>query len=238
MTEKLFDAEQIARRMGNLREAPLRAELTRRLEERLAEVKGVRGRVLRVSREDFSADAEPYDAVLVDMVLATVEDVPLFLYRCRQLLRPDGVLLATTLGGESFREFRAAWNEAGHVVTLTDVRDAGALLQKLQLALPVVDRDLITVTFPDFATLYDSLRAHGVGNFAAGRAKGLTGRARFAAMEEAYARMFRRGDGRLPLTVEVVYLHGFVPAASQPGAAKRGSGKVSLVRILGEDLNK
>ena len=34
------------------------------------------------------------------------------------------------------------------------------------------------------------------------------------------------------VTLEVLYLHGFRVADSQPEAAKRGSGKVSLVRIL------
>ncbi|TKW60632.1 MAG: hypothetical protein DI628_06950 [Blastochloris viridis] len=235
MTENLFDAEQIARRLGRMRDAPVRAELTRRLEERLGEVKGDYKKVLRVTREDFTAEPEAYDAVLVDMLLPTMEDVPVFLYRCLQALRPDGVLLATTLGVESFREFRAAWNEIGHVVPLTDVQEAGALLQKLKVALPVVDRDMLTVTFKGFDTMYESLRDHGVGNFSTRRTKGLTGTERFAAMQVAYADMFMRSDGRLPVTVEVLYLHGFKPAASQPSAAKRGSGKVSLVRIVGNN---
>jgi len=238
MTEILFDAEQIVRRLGRMREVPVRAELTRRLEERLGEVKGAYTKVLRVAHEDFTAEPETYDAVLVDMLLPTMEDVPVFLYRCLQALRPDGVLLATTLGAESFREFRAAWHELGHVVPLTDVQEAGALLQKLKVALPVVDRDLLTVTFADFGKMYESLRDHGAGNFSVKRAKGLTGKERFAAMQVAYAEMFRRSDGRLPLTLEILYLHGFKPAAHQPTAAKRGSGKVSLVRIVGNSESR
>lgn len=238
MTEKLFDAEQIARRLGRLGDAPVRAELTRRLEERLSEVKGDYGRVLRVTAENFIAESELYDAVVVDMLLPTVEDVPLFLYRCLQALRPDGLLLATTLGVESFREFRAAWGEAGHVVPLTDVKEAGSLLQKLNVALPVVDRDVMTLTFTDFDAMYDSLRAHGVGNFTRRRVQGLTGKARFRAMQARYEEVFRREDGRLPLTLEVVYLHGFRAADNQPQAVRRGAGRVSLVRILGEGLDK
>ncbi len=238
MDQKLFDAEQIARRLGKMRDTPVRAEFTRRLEERLGEVKGDYTRVLRVTREDFVAEAEAYDAVVVDMLLPTMEDVPVFLYRCLQALRPDGLLLATTLGVESFREFRAAWNELGHVVPLTDVQEAGALLQKLKVALPVVDRDVMTLTFSGFDRMYESLRDHGVGNFAVKRRKGLTGKERFFAMQDMYERMFRRPDGRLPLTLEILYLHGFKPAPSQPTAAKRGSGKVSLVRIVGEAANK
>lgn len=238
MTEKLFDAEQIKRRMAMMGDAPVRVELTRRLMERLGEVKGKREAALVVKSEDFEAGLGEFEAVATDMVLPLVEDVPLFLVRCLQVLRPDGLLLATALGAESFREFRAAWAEVGeaqrHVVPLTDVRDAGALLQRLKLALPVVDRDVMVVTFPDFVALYKSMRAHGVGNFFTKRAQGLCTPRRLKAMEDAYVRLFARADGRIPVTLEVIYLHGFKQAEGQPTAAKRGSGKVSLVRIMGE----
>jgi hypothetical protein len=239
MTQNLFDMEQISRRNGQRGAVmAVRAELTRRLEERLWEVKGERGRILRVEGEGFEAPAEAQDMVVCDMVLPLVEDVPVFLFKCVQALRGDGLLLATTLGVASFQEFREAWAEigepGGHVVPLTDVREGGALLQKLKLALPVVDRDVLTVTFPDFAKLYESLRAHGVGNFYTGRRQGLVTPRKLKRMEEAYVRLFGRPDGRIPVTLEVVYLHGFTQDASQPVAAKRGAGKVSLVRILGE----
>lgn len=231
----MFSADAVARRVGRQGHAPVREELTRRLEERLSEVQGLGPRVLRVEREDFEVEEGGYDAVVVDMVLPVVEDVPLFLYRCVQALRPDGLLLASTLGVGSFGEFAAAWGEGGHVVPLTDVKECGALLQKLKLALPVVDRDMLTLTFGSMDAMYDSLRAHGVGNVFMGRMQGLCGKGRFKGMEARYAEMFRRPDGRVPLTVEVVYLHGFKPAAGQPLAARRGSGKVSLVRIMGGD---
>lgn len=240
MTGNLFDKEQMRRRIGQRGAAPVRAELTRRLEERLGEVKGGREQVLRVEAEDFRVE-EParYDAVVADMVLPLVEDVPVFMLQCVQALRGDGLLLATTLGMESFREFRAAWaavgDATGHVVPLTDVREGGALLQRLKLALPVVDRDVMTITFPDFPSLYAALRSHGVGNFSTRRAQGLMTPRRLKAMEEAYLRLFPRADGRVPVTLEVVYLHGFKPAEGQPVAAKRGSGNVSLVRIIGGD---
>lgn len=237
MTQNLFDREQILRRQMQMGDAPVRAELTRRLEERLGEVRGRQGEVLRVVSEDFGlVEPERVTAVVVDMVLPVVEDVPLFLVTCLQALQGDGLLLATALGAESFTEFRAAWAEVGeptgHVVPLTDVRDAGALLQRLKLALPVVDRDVMTITFPDFTSLYASLRAHGVGNFTNSRGHGLVTPRKLQRMEAAYKRLFARADGRIPVTLEVIYLHGFKAAAGQPEAAKRGAGKVSLVRIL------
>jgi hypothetical protein len=239
MTDKplpanLFDAEHARRRAT--RGGVVRAELHARLAERLAEVKGARERVAWVEK---GAVPEPgtHDAVVADMVLPLANDVPAFVYGCLQGLRPDGLLLATTLGVASFAEFRQAWADigepTGHVIPMTDVREAGTLLQRLKVALPVVDRDVLTLTFPDFATLYATLRAEGGWNAHPGRRPGLTTPALLRRMEGAYRARFARDDGRLPVTLEVIYLSGFRAAENQPGAAKRGSGKVSLVRILG-----
>lgn len=236
MTEKIFDtiAQNVAVARSDLANAPVRAELTKRLESRITENDGHYEQQFRVTGEDFVAP-EGQDLVLADMVLPLVEDVPVFAWRCVQALRPGGLFLASTLGLESFREFRAAWAEVeergGHVIPLTDVRECGGLLQKLRLERPVVDRDILTVTFGDFAALYASLQVHGVKNVDRRRAKGLTTPRKLRAMEEAYVRMNPREDGRIPLTVEVIYMQGFKPDSVNEALGK-GSGKASLVRIL------
>lgn len=243
MAEKPFNTNHVLARLARAgKERPVSDEIASRLRERLAEVLGDYDNVLWLGSEalaeDFTPTGGPYDVVVVDGVLPVVNDVPVLLFRCLQVLRADGLILASTLGVESFKELRAAWAEVGegqgHVIPLTDVREVGSLLQKLKIALPVVDRDVLTVTFKDFGALYAALRGHGVGNVHGQRQKGLTTPRRLRAMEAAYKRLFPRADGRVPVTLEIIYLHGFRPDASQPVAAKRGSGKVSLVRILGE----
>jgi len=239
MTAKPFDTERLAARLLRAGEAPVTREIAARLEERLREVAGRRDTVLRVGTEALKglveAENAPYDAVLANLVLTVAEDAPRLLEGWLRALRPDGVLLATVLGAESFREFRDIWGDGGRgrVMPLADVRDLGALLQRLGVALPVVDRDLITLTFNDFAGLYGWLRSEGWGNVASDRVKYLTTKRKLAQVERAYRQRFARADGRVPLTLEVVYLHGFKrDVAGQPVAARRGSGRVSLVRIL------
>ncbi|NBX86456.1 MAG: hypothetical protein EBQ80_04360 [Proteobacteria bacterium] len=187
--------------------------------------------------DNFAVETE-LDAILCPLWLSVVNDVPLALHQMVRSLRADGVLLISVLGMESFREFRAAWTEIGephgHIIPLTDVREVGGLLQKIKLALPVVDRDIITLTFPTFTALYSFLRREGLRNVFTGRHQGLLTPRKLQAMEQAYTQLFKRPDGRLPLTLEVIYAHGLRPSINQPTAAKRGSGKVSLVRILGD----
>lgn len=243
MAEPLFNTNAVLQRLAQaVDDQPVAREITRRVNERLGEMKGEFPRIARVGAEAlspaFSLPEASYDALVAEMILSVVNDAPLFVHACLHALRPDGVLLLTALGAESFREFRQAWaavgEGTGHVIPLTDVRELGSLLQRLKVALPVVDRDLLTLTFPDFSSLYKAIRSHGSGNLHPQRNAGLTTPRQFQNMEAAYRRLFPREDGRLPLTLEIVYAQGFKPAANQPRAATRGSGKVSLVRILGE----
>ena len=65
------------------------------------------------------------------------------------------------------------------------------------------------------------LKATGAHNATAGRARGLTGPRKFAAMQAAYEQF--RQDGRLPATYEVVFAHAWVPAQAARRAARRAN---------------
>jgi len=71
------------------------------------------------------------------------------------------------------------------------------------LSEPVLDVDRIVMQYPDALTLMRELKAIGAHNVTRGRARGLTGRARLAAMTRAYE-SYRR-DGSLPATYEVIH---------------------------------
>ena len=71
------------------------------------------------------------------------------------------------------------------------------------LSEPVLDVDRTVIGYPDVLTLMRELKAIGAHNVTAGRARGLTGRKRFAAMTQAYELM--RRDGKLPATWEVIH---------------------------------
>ena len=88
----------------------------------------------------------------------------------RRALKPDGLLLAAMLGGATLTELRTALLAAEEeieggasprVAPFADVRDLGALLQRAQFALPVVDSETVTVTYADPLALMHELRGHG-----------------------------------------------------------------------------
>ena len=72
------------------------------------------------------------------------------------------------------------------------------------------------------------LKAIGAHNVTAGRARGLTGRARFRRMEAAYEPM--RDEGRIPATYEVVYGAAWGTPATRRVRRRRRSAHLAQLR--------
>ena len=121
--------------------------------------------------------------------------------------RMTGVSAARTSGVSDARMSSvsdAAVTHAGnHVNHFFDPHALGMALMHAGFAEPVLDVDRIVMQYPDALTLMRELKAIGAHNVTRGRPRGLTGRARLAAMTQAYES--QRRDGLLPATYEVIH---------------------------------
>lgn len=181
------------------------------------------------------------DAVLSLLSLQWVNDLPGTLAQIARILKPDGLFMAMLPGGETLRELRSVFaatesermgGVTPRVAPFTDVRDAGALLQRAGFALPVADSDPLTVTYPSLFALMDDLRGAGQSNMLQQKLQHFTPRGFFMDAAARYAREFTDEEDQINATVELITLTGWKPAATQQQPAKRGSGKVSLTQIL------
>jgi malonyl-CoA O-methyltransferase len=146
----------------------------------------------------------------------------------RRVLAPDGLLSFSSFGPDTLRELRSAWAEAdmhSHVHQFIDMHDLGDALVRNGFAAPVLDVERFTLRYLDVRQIAADLKATGAHNATAGRAQGLTGPHKFAAMEAAYENF--RQDGRLPATYEVVFAHAWVPAHT----ARRAAGEPTHVSL-------
>ncbi|MBA1148703.1 malonyl-ACP O-methyltransferase BioC [Ectothiorhodospiraceae bacterium WFHF3C12] len=152
-----------------------------------------------------------FDLVFSNMTLQWCGDLDEAFGEMQRVLRPEGLLMFSTLGPDTLRELREAWSEAdgySHVNAFMDMHDVGDALGRKGFSDPVMDVEHFTLTYERVRELMSDLKAIGAHNVTGGRARGLTGRRRLKAMEGAYER-HRGKDGRLPATYEVVYGHAW-----------------------------
>jgi SAM-dependent methyltransferase len=183
------------------------------------------------------------DLVISLLHLQAVNDVPGHLARLRRVLKPDGLLLAAFVGGESLSELREAFLAADLQVTggasarvapMAQVRDAGALLQRAGFALPVADVETHRVRYATPFALMAELKALGASNPLTDRPRRLATRTLLAAAAEAYAARDADADGRVRATLELIWLAGWVPHESQQKPLRPGSATVSMKDVLGK----
>lgn len=187
------------------------------------------------------ADAS-LDLVVSGLALQLVNDVPGALVQIRRALKPDGLLLAAVLGGQTLHELRTSWVEAEaevlggaspRVAPFAEVRDLGALLQRAGFALPVVDSDVVSVAYASPLELMRDVKAMGASNPLLARSRVPVSRRLLARAAEIYADRFGRADGRIEATFEIITLTAWVPHPSQPRPLRPGSASTRLAAALG-----
>lgn len=184
---------------------------------------------------------ESFDLVLTNLSLHWVNDLPGALIQINRSLKPDGLLLGALLGGETLKELRECLTAAEaeqtngvspRVSPFTDLRDAGGLMQRAGFALPVIDSDIITVTYENAFALMNELRQMGEGNAIVERTRRPLRRSVVLRAAEIYQDRYADSDNRIPATFQVIYLHGWAPHESQQKPLRPGTARNRLATAL------
>lgn len=153
------------------------------------------------------------DVVYSNFCLQWCEVPRKFFRELNRVLKPGGLLVVSSLGPDTLTELRTAWAAADpehpHVAPFIDMHDLGDAALAGGLKDPVLDTDRIVLTYTDVRGLLADLKGLGATNAERARARGLTGKSRIQAMQDAYEA--QRRDGRIPATWEVVTLHAWGP---------------------------
>jgi SAM-dependent methyltransferase len=181
------------------------------------------------------------DLVTSALSLHLVNDLPGAFVQIRRALKPDGLFLAALLGGRTLTELRNALlvaeeevegGASPRVAPFAELQDFGALLQRAGFALPVVDADTVTVTYPDALALMRELRAMGATNALKARRKGPLRRATLLRACALYQERFGLANGRVPATFEIITMTAWAPHASQQRPLAPGTATVRLAEAL------
>lgn len=205
------------------------------LTERVASIAHID--LLRQNDERLGLAPESIDLAVSALALQATDDLPGVLAQIRRALKPDGLLLAALFGGDTLTELRQSFTAAEseieggvspRVLPFGDLRELGALLQRVGFALPVADVDRAIVRYDDAFALMQDLRRMGATNVLAERRRAPLRRATLLRMAQIYSERFADADGRIRATFDIVWLSGWAPHASQQQPLKPGSAQASL----------
>ena len=161
-----------------------------------------------------------------NMMLHAVADPPALLARWHRALAIDGFAMFSCLGPGSLRELHALYREQGWGdpgAAFVDMHDLGDMLLAAGFADPVMDQEVLTLTWSSPQALLAELRGLG-GNASPARHAGLrTPRWRDRLLDALQSRV--GADGRLGLGFEIVYGHAFKAA---PRVAPGGEAAFSV----------
>ncbi len=197
--------------------------------------------------ETLDLQTGAHDLIIHALALHWANDPVGQLIQMKRALRPDGLCLTVSFGGQTLHELRAALGQAEAEVTgglsprvapMGEIRDLGALLQRAGFALPVADATPLTASYQTLFHLMRDLRAMGETNALTARLRQPTRRAVLFRAAELYAQTFAGPDGRLPATFELITLTGWAPDRSQPQPLRPGSAAHRLAEALGTQETK
>lgn len=178
-----------------------------------------------------------YDLVISLLHLQSVNAVGGWMQGVRTMLVPDGLFIASLIGGVSLNELRHALyaidtdrvgSPTPRIHPMIEVRAAAQLLGHIGLSLPVTDSDRFTVHYRKVETLTGDLRDLGLTNALRDRDT----RPAPKLIQDIETHLRPAAGEPMPLSWEIVWMTGWAPHESQQKPLKPGSAKVGLNHAL------
>lgn len=160
-------------------------------------------------------DALPLGDASVDLIFSSLSfqwsnDLDIVFAECARILKPNGLLIFSSLGPDTLSELRTAWQSVDatpRVNQFIDMHDVGDALIRSGFTSPVLECDRLTLTYDDAFAVMRDLKGIGAINSLEGRRRGLLTTRDMKRMANAYEDF--RTNGRLPATYELVYAHAW-----------------------------
>lgn len=163
--------------------------------------------------EDIPLEDESVDLVFSNLMLQWCDYKKVF-SEFKRILKPDGLLMFSTFGPDTLKELKQSWaqvDDYAHVNNFTDMHDLGDELIHAGLAEPVMDMDLLTLTYKDVISVMKDLKAIGANTILKNQQQsaepGLVTPAKLKRVIAHYEQF--RSQGIVPASYEVVYGHAW-----------------------------
>lgn len=186
-----------------------------------------------------------YDAVVSNLSMHWINNLPQALSNINKVLKPDGVFMGTLFGGDTLYELRTSLQLAElermgglspRVSPLVQLNDIGSLLNRAGFTMLTIDpQDIVVGGFPDIVAVCNDLQLMGEQNLVLSRSNYLS-RDMLLSANEIYKTLHGEKDVNnnvtLPATFSVMFVIGWKNSPDQPQPLERGSGEMNLKDVL------
>lgn len=173
--------------------------------------------ILEINEENFSYPESSFDLIISNLDFHHINEIPQYLIRIKNILKPGGIFIASFFGEENL-------SELAHVLHVTeneiydgisprmpptiDVKTAANLLQKAGFQNPISDFERIEVEYSDPLNLLKDLKDMGQGNVMNQRSRRFFTRNFLNGILANYRKLYQNNEGKVSATFEIVTITG------------------------------
>ncbi len=169
-------------------------------------------KVVCADAESLPLAENSIEMIISSLMLQWSNDLNKVFTGFHHVLAPNGLLLFSTFGPETLTEIRQSWSKVDnhpHTSDFPDMHEIGDALLQAGFQDPVTDMEMITMTYSNVRQLMRDIKQIGASNTDSKRSKGLMGKARLKAFENAYEN-FKTEEGLYPASWEIIYGHAWL----------------------------
>lgn len=156
-------------------------------------------------------DANSVDLIFSNLTIQWIEQLDILFKEFHRVLKPNGLLLFTSLGPDTLNELKQSWQAVDnykHVNDFMDMHHLGDAMLNAAMLDPVVDNEPVIIGYEQAIELMRDLKNIGAHNIDKQRKPGLTSPKSIKLLEQEYQK-FKMENGELPATYELIYGHAF-----------------------------
>lgn len=150
--------------------------------------------------------SKSFDCIVSNCTLEWSRALPVIMLEFKRILKTEGTLLFTTVGPDTLYELaHSTYKMDGqyHVNAFLDMHHYGDILLQSGLEDPVMDKEILRVTYADISSLLQDIRKSGSGYLFQILKTPFKGHAGLKQLIQQYDQ-FKRSNG-YPVTIEIIY---------------------------------
>lgn len=154
---------------------------------------------------------------------------------CYRILKPNGLLIFTTLGIDTLWELRSSWHKVNesfhHTNQFLDMHNLGDGLMKSRFASPILETKNITLTYSKLIDVMQDLKKIGANTIinSENQKKSLLGKTEFRNLEAEYSKL--KSNNKFPATYEIIYAHAWKLSDKDKPKAKHPEVSETLIPV-------